>query len=70
METPKHLMAIAASKKTAAPGKVSCDTAWKDACRPSVFRAQSDKRYSPKAATEPENMHVNIPGKMPVDAIA
>ena len=30
METPKHLMAIAASKKTAALGKVSWETAWKE----------------------------------------
>jgi hypothetical protein len=30
IETPKHLMAIAASKNTAAFGKVSWETAWKE----------------------------------------
>ena len=61
---------MAASKKTAALGKVSCETAWNDACRPFVFAAQSDSRYSPNAATDPENTQVIMPGMIPLDAIA
>jgi len=69
-ETPKHLIAIAASKNTAAFGNVSCAIAKNDARRCGAFTAQSDKRYKPKAATEPENIQVSTPGIIPDDAIA
>lgn len=70
MDTPKHLMAIAASKNTAARGYVNCATAKKEAPRCGVFLAATDKRYRPNAATDPEKIHVNIPGIIPADAIA
>lgn len=41
--TPKHLMAIARSKKIAADGHVSCDTAKKEAFRPSVRAAHLER---------------------------
>lgn len=70
MDTPKHLMAMAASKKTAARGKVRLATAKKDAARCGALRAQAERRYSPKAATEPEKMQVIIPGIRPAEANA
>lgn len=70
MDTPKHLMAMAASKNTAAFGKVSWATAKNDARLCGVFVAHRDKRYSPKTATEPENRQVMIPGSIPADAMA
>lgn len=44
MDTPKHFAAMAASKKTAALGKVSCETAWNEACLPCVFAAHKESR--------------------------
>jgi hypothetical protein len=70
METPKHLIAMAASKNAAALGNVSCEMAKKEDRRCGAFTAQRDRRYSPNAATAPENMHVSAPGMMPPDAIA
>lgn len=70
MDTPKHFVAIAASKNTAARGNVSCATAKNEARRWGAFLAHKDNRYSPKAATEPENTQVIIPGIMPADAMA
>jgi len=62
------LIAIAASKKTAARGKVRTATAKKDARRCEVWRAQAERRYRPKAATAPEKAQVNIPGMIPAEA--
>jgi hypothetical protein len=31
--------------------------------------AQSERRYNPKAATDPESKQVSTPGIMPVDAM-
>jgi hypothetical protein len=70
METPKHLIAMAASKRTAAFGKVSCAIAKNEARRCGVFTAQRDRRYSPKAATPPERLQVSMPGIIPEDAMA
>jgi hypothetical protein len=70
IDTPKHLIAIAASKKMAARGNVRCATAKNDDLRCGVCRAQSERRYSPNAATEPENRQVSIPGMIPADARA
>lgn len=44
MDTPKHLVAIAASKKTAALGKVNLEIAWNEACRCLVFVAHNERR--------------------------
>jgi len=63
-------VAIAASKKTAARGNVSCETAWNDACRCFVFVAHSERRYNPNAAMEPDRTQVITPGIMPEEAIA
>jgi hypothetical protein len=62
------LIAIAASKKTAARGKVRLATAKKDARRCGVWRAQAERRYRPKAATAPEKAQVNMPGMIPAEA--
>ena len=70
IDTPKHLIAIAASKKTAALGNVICATAKKEARLCGVRVAHSDRRYRPKLATQPENTQVMIPGIMPTEAIA
>lgn len=70
MDTPKHLMAIAASKKTAARGKVSSATAKKDDLRCGVLVAHRESKYRPNAATEPEKRQVSMPGMMPADAMA
>jgi hypothetical protein len=70
METPKHLMAMAASKNTAARGNVRLATAKKDARRCGVRRAQAERRYRPNAPTAPEKAQVNIPGRMPAEARA
>lgn len=70
METPKHFVAIAASKKTAALGKVISAMAKKEALRWGAFTAHNDRRYKPNAATPPEKRHVIMPGIMPADAIA
>ena len=43
-ETPKHLIAMAASKKTAARGKVICATAKKEERRWGVLVAQRERR--------------------------
>jgi hypothetical protein len=63
-------MAMAASKNTAALGNVSCAIAKNDDCRCGAFTAHSERRYKPKAATDPENIQVIIPGMMPADAMA
>lgn len=70
MDTPKHLTAIAASKNTAAFGNVSCATAKKDERRWGALAAHKDKRYKPKAATDPEKRQVIMPGNKPAEAIA
>jgi hypothetical protein len=70
IETPKHLIAMAASKNTAAWGKVSFAMAKKDARLCGALVAASDSKYSPKAATEPEKTQVITPGMIPADAIA
>lgn len=70
IDTPKHFAAMAASKKTAAFGKVSSDTAWNDACRPCVFAAHKESKYSPNDATDPDSTQVIIPGIIPLEAIA
>jgi hypothetical protein len=62
-------MAMAASKKMAALGKVSCDMAKKEARRWGARVALRDKRYKPKAPTPPESKHVNTPGIRPDEAI-
>ena len=70
IDTPKHLIAIAASKNTAARGNVRFATAKKDERRCGVCRAQAERRYRPKAPTVPEKMQVNMPGMIPADARA
>lgn len=70
MDTPKHLIAIAASKNTAAFGNVICETAKKDALRWGALAAQRVRRYRPNTATDPEKTQVIIPGIMPADAMA
>lgn len=70
MLTPKHFTAMAASKNTAALGNVICDTAKNDACRCGAFVAHTDSKCRPNAATAPLNMHVNMPGIKPDEAIA
>ena len=70
IDTPKHLIAMAASKKTAARGKVSSAIAKNDARRCGAFTADSESRYNPNAATPPENKHVIMPGIMPEAARA
>jgi hypothetical protein len=70
MDTPKHLIAMAASKNTAARGNVRFATAKKDERRCGVCRAQAERRYRPNAATVPEKAQVNMPGMMPEDARA
>jgi hypothetical protein len=67
-ETPKHFTAIAASKNTAAFGNVSCDIAKKEDRLCGAFAAQRDRRYNPKAATDPENIQVRTPGMIPAEA--
>lgn len=63
-------MAIAASKKTAARGNVSCETAWNDECRCFVFVAHRERRYNPNAAIEPDITQVITPGIRPDEANA
>jgi hypothetical protein len=58
---------MAASKKTAARGKVRLATAKKDERRCGVWRAQAERRYRPKDPTRPENAQVNMPGMMPAE---
>lgn len=70
METPKHLVAIAASKNTAAFGNVSWAIVKKEARRCGAFVAHRDKRYKPNPPTDPENMQVIMPGIRPADAMA
>lgn len=70
METPKHLMAIAASKNMAALGYVSSATAKNDDRLWGIFVAARDNKYSPNAEAPPENMQVNTPGMIPADAKA
>lgn len=70
MLTPKHLIAIARSNNTAALGNVISEMAKNEACRLGAWGAQRDRRYKPKAATQPEKIHVIIPGITPDDAIA
>jgi hypothetical protein len=70
IDTPKHLMAMAASKKTAARGKVRLATAKKEERRCGVWRAQAERRYRPNAPTAPENAQVNMPGMIPTEARA
>ena len=61
---------MAASKNTAALGKVSFATAKKLERRCGVYVAQRERRYNPNAATDPEKTHVIIPGRSPADAMA
>ena len=70
IETPKHLIAIAASKNTAALGYASCETVKNDARRCGAFVAQRERRYRPNEAMQPENTQVIIPGIIPPEAIA
>lgn len=70
MDTPKHLMAIAASKNTAAFGKVISATAKKEERLCGVFAAHRERRYNPKAAMPPERTQVIIPGRIPAEAKA
>lgn len=63
-------MAMAASKKTAARGKVRLATAKKEERRCGVWRAQAERRYRPNAPTAPENAQVNMPGMIPAEARA
>jgi len=44
--------------------------AWNDACRCLALVAHRESKYSPNAATEPDNTQVIIPGIIPADAIA
>lgn len=69
IETPKHLIAMAASKKTAAFGKVSCEMAKNEACRCGARVAVNVRRYNPKAATIPEDIQVRMPGIHPDEAM-
>jgi hypothetical protein len=69
-ETPKHLMAIAASKNTAALGYVSSATAKNDDRLWGVLLAERDNRYSPNAEAPPENIQVSMPGMIPAEASA
>lgn len=70
MDTPKHLMATAASKKTAALGNVSLAIVKNDARLWGALAAHKERRYSPKAATPPENKQVTMPGRTPAEAMA
>ena len=70
IDTPKHLIAMAASKKTAALGNVISATVKKDARLCGAFAAQRDSKYKPKAPTVPENTHVIMPGMRPAEAMA
>jgi hypothetical protein len=70
MDTPKHLMAMAASKKTAARGNVRFATAKNDERRCAVLRAHTERRYRPNAPRAPEKAQVSIPGMIPADAKA
>ena len=70
IETPKHLIAIAASKKTAARGNVISATAKKDARLCGAFAAHNERRYRPNAAKPPENKQGSMPGIRPADAKA
>lgn len=70
IDTPKHLIAIAASKKTAADGNVSLATVKKEERRGGACVAHRLRRYSPNAATAPEKQQDIIPGIKPIEAIA
>ena len=70
IDTPKHLIAMAASKKTAALGNVISATVKKAARLCGAFAAQRDSKYKPKAPTVPENTHVIMPGMRPAEAMA
>jgi hypothetical protein len=70
IDTPKHLIAIAASKNMAAWGNVSCVTAKKELRLCGAYLADSESRYRPKPPVQPENMHVMIPGMTPAEAMA
>lgn len=70
MDTPKHLIAIAASKNTAALGNVNSATAKKEARRCGALTAHRESRYRPNAATPPDSKHVIIPGIRPAEARA
>ena len=70
IETPKHLVAMAASKNTAALGYVSSATAKKDDRLWGALVAARDNKYSPNAAAPPENIQVSTPGMMPAEARA
>jgi hypothetical protein len=70
MDTPKHFIAIAASKNMAACGNVSCETTKKELRLCGAYLADSESRYRPKPPIQPENMHVMIPGIIPAEAMA
>ena len=70
METPKHLLAIAASKNTAALGNVISAMAKNEARRCGACVEHNERRYRAKAATVPENTQVMTPGINPPEAIA
>ena len=64
------MVAIAASKKTAAFGKVICATAKKLALLCAVYLAHLVSRYSPKTAIAPQTTQLIMPGIIPAEAIA
>jgi hypothetical protein len=70
MVTPKHLIAMARSRNTAACGNVRFARAKNDARRWGAFLAETDNKYRPKAPRNPQSAQVSIPGRMPDDAIA
>ena len=69
-ETPKHLIATAASKKTANEGYVKFATAKNEDCLGGHWEAHRLRNHNPSAVTPPENTHVRIPGMRPDEAIA
>ena len=70
IETPKHLIAIAASKNMAALGYVSSATAKNDDRLWGVLLAARDNKYNPNAEVPPENIQVSTPGMTPAEARA
>lgn len=69
IDTPKHLIAIAASKKTAAAGNVIFDTAKNEERRWGVRVAQRLNIQRPSAPMHPEVIQVSAPGSIPPEAI-
>lgn len=67
METPKHLIAMAASKNTAASGYVSSATAKNDDRLCGVLVAARDSKYKPNAEAPPDDIQVSTPGRIPAE---